>query len=48
MRGRRRDSEARCRLPDRQTTLDREHELAPPSKSELGVTVKLHLALLWV
>src|SRR5262249_37486838 len=46
MRSRRRDSEAPRRLPDRRAPLDRKHELAAPGESELGVTVKLHLALL--
>jgi len=43
---RRGDMEALRGPPDRAATLDREHELVPPGKSELGITVKLHLALL--
>jgi len=46
VRRRRRDIEARRRLPNRTPIRDSEHELVPPSKSELRVTVKLHLALL--
>jgi hypothetical protein len=46
MRRRRRDAEAVCGLPDRAASLDREHERVPTSESKLGITVKLHLALL--
>ena len=44
--GRYRDVERPRRLTDRASALDREHQLVAPGKSELGVTVKLHPALL--
>jgi hypothetical protein len=46
MRGCGRDVEGRRRSPDRASRCDREHELSAPGESELGVTVKAHLALL--
>ena len=46
MSGRYRDVERPRRLTDRASALDREHQLLAPGKSELGVTVKLHPALL--
>jgi hypothetical protein len=46
VRGRAGDVEGRRGLANRAAACDREHELAAPCESELGVTVKAHLALL--
>ena len=42
MRSRRRNTEADCRPLQRHPTLDREHQLAPTSQSELRVSVPVH------
>src|SRR4051794_2632829 len=42
MRGRRRDTEADRRLPERHPCLDREHQFATPGQSELRVSVQIH------